>query len=71
MSPAASTPVAVLFDIMKRHGGVSNRELATMILSGRPLADGHSPQSRVEDHVSGLVVLFYIMFATFGYHGFC
>lgn len=49
MTSNYDTPAAVLFDLMKRYGGVSNRELGAMLLSGRPLADGHSPQSRVED----------------------
>lgn len=71
MSPAASTPVAVLFDIMKRHGGVSNRELATMILSGRPLADGHSPQSRVEDRTWLSRFVVHAPDASLGDHLFC
>ena len=71
MSPAASTPVAVLFDIMKRHGGVSNRELATMILSGRPLADGHSPQSRVEDRTWLSRFVVHAPVASLGDHLFC
>lgn len=43
------TPCAVLFDILKKHGGISNKELASLILSGRPLSDGRSPVSRVGD----------------------
>lgn len=71
MSPTASTPVAVLFDIMKRHGGVSNRDLATMILSGRPLADGHSPQSRVEDRTWLSRFVVHAPVSALGDHLFC
>lgn len=44
-----ATPCGVLFDIMKRHGGISHKELSRLILSGRPLADGKSPLSRSDD----------------------
>lgn len=43
------TPCGALFDIMKRYGGISNKELASLILSGKPLSDGVSPASRVND----------------------
>lgn len=43
------TPCAALFDMMKRHGGISYKELASLILSGKPLFDGVSPASRIED----------------------
>lgn len=43
------TPCGALFGIMKRYGEISNKELASMILSGRPLADGVSPISRIND----------------------
>ena len=43
------TPAGVLFDVLKRCGGITHRELATLILSGRPLADGRSPLDRAED----------------------
>lgn len=43
------TPAGVLFDVLKRHGGITHRELAGLILSGRPLADGRSPLDRAED----------------------
>lgn len=49
MTPTEITPVSVLFDLAKRQCGVSHKELATMLLSGRPLSDGRSPQSRVGD----------------------
>ena len=49
MTPTEITPVSVLFDLAKRQCGVSHKELATMLLSGRPLSDGRSPQSRVDD----------------------
>lgn len=43
------TPCAALFDMMKRYGGISYKELGSMILSGKPLSDGVSPASRVDD----------------------
>ncbi len=43
------TPCEALFDIMKRYGGIINKELASLILSGRPLSDGISPVSRTDD----------------------
>ena len=43
------TPAGVLFDVLKRCGGMTHRELASLILSGRPLADGRSPLDRAED----------------------
>lgn len=44
-----NTPCAALFDMMKRYGGISYKELASLILSGKPLFDGISPASRIED----------------------
>ena len=35
--------------LAKRHCGVSHKELAGLLLSGRPLSDGRSPQSRLDD----------------------
>lgn len=54
----ASTPAAALFELMKRRCGISHKELASIVLSGRPLADGRSPASRVSDRtwVSRFVV---------------
>ena len=49
MSASVSTPCLVLFDTMKRCGGISYKELAGLILSGKPLSDGRSPASRVND----------------------
>lgn len=49
MTPTEITPASVLFDLMKREGGVSHKELAGLLLSGRPLSDGRSPQSRIGD----------------------
>lgn len=49
MTPSEITPVSVLFDLAKRQCGVSHKELASMLLSGRPLSDGRSPASRVDD----------------------
>lgn len=43
------TPCGALFDILKRYGGISHKELASMVLSERPLADGRSPVSRASD----------------------
>ncbi len=43
------TPCGALFDVLKRYGGVSHKELAAMILSERPLFDGRSPASRASD----------------------
>lgn len=52
------TPCGVMFDVLKRRGGISHKELASIILSERPLADGRSPQSRASDRtwVSRFVV---------------
>lgn len=43
------TPCGVLFDTFKRAGGITHRELATLVLSERPLSDGRSPVSRASD----------------------
>lgn len=43
------TPCAALFDMMKRYGGISYKELGSMILSGKPLSDGVSPAGRIDD----------------------
>lgn len=58
MTPADITPASVLFQLLKQQGGVSHKELAGLILSGRPLSDGRSPQSRIDDRtwVSRFVV---------------
>lgn len=52
------TPCGVMFDILKRRGRIKHNELAELILSGRPLADGRSPLSRAGDRswVSRFVV---------------
>ena len=49
MTKEIETPCAALFDMMKRYGKISYKELATLILSGNPLSDGVSPVSRVND----------------------
>lgn len=49
MSKEELTPCGVLFDMMKRYGGISNKKLAAMMLSGKPLSDGVSPVSRIND----------------------
>lgn len=58
MSSTPTTPCSVLFDTMKRQGGISYKNTAALILSGRPLSDGRSPASRVDDRtwVSRFVV---------------
>lgn len=43
------TPCGVLFDVFKRKGGISHKELAGLILSDRPLSDGRSASSRAAD----------------------
>ena len=43
------TPCGVLFDVFKRRGGISHKELAGLILSDRPLSDGRSASSRAAD----------------------
>lgn len=52
------TPCGVLFEVLKKRGGINYQELASLILSGRPLADGRSPASRASDRtwVSRFVV---------------
>ena len=49
MARAASAPLGALFFIMKRYGKISYKDLATCILSEKPLAGGVSPASRVND----------------------
>lgn len=46
---AEKTPCFVLFETMKKRGGISYKELASIILSGKPLSDGRSPVSRIDD----------------------
>ena len=38
-----------MFAMFKRKGGMSNREVAGLVLSARPLSDGKSPVSRISD----------------------
>lgn len=49
MSAQTATPCSVLFATMKKRGGISYKELAGLILSGKPLSDGKSPVSRIND----------------------
>ena len=49
MARTASAPLGALFFIMKRYGKISYNDLATCILSEKPLAGGVSPASRVND----------------------
>lgn len=49
MTKEVLTPCEALFDMMKRYGRIKNKELASLILSGRPLFDGVSPVSRIND----------------------
>lgn len=57
-SDGPETPCAVMFDLLKRRGGIKHNELAAIVLSGRPLSDGRSPVSRAGDRswVSRFVV---------------
>lgn len=43
MTPIDATPTSVLFDLAKRHCGVSHKELAGLLLSGRPLSRRAQP----------------------------
>lgn len=43
------TPCGAMFAMFKRKGGMSNREVAGLVLSARPLSDGKSPVSRISD----------------------
>ena len=45
MSSSEITPCYALFKLMKQKGGLNYKELASRILSGRPLKDGKSPGS--------------------------
>lgn len=58
MAPSQPTPCSEFFSLMKKQGGISYKDMAKMILSGRPLSDGQSPVSRVNDRswVSRFVV---------------
>lgn len=58
MPANAATPCSVLFTSLKKHGGISYKELAGLILSGKPLSDGKSPVSRINDRtwISRLIV---------------
>ena len=38
------TPCGVMFDLLKRRGGITHRELAGIVLSKRPLPSGRSPR---------------------------
>lgn len=49
MSAAATTPCSVMFSTLKKQGGITYKELAGLILSGKPLSDGKSPVSRIND----------------------
>lgn len=58
LTASEQTPCGALFDVLKRRGGISHKELASLILSERPLSDGRSPMSRASDRtwVSRFVV---------------
>lgn len=49
MARTTLTPLGALFSILKKYGKVSYKELASLILSEKPLAGGVSPASRVND----------------------
>lgn len=58
MAASQPTPCSEFFGLMKKRGKISYKDMAKMILSGRPLSDGQSPASRVNDRswVSRFVV---------------
>lgn len=43
------TPCGVMFDLLKRQGGITHRELADLVLSDRPLPNGRSPRDLARD----------------------
>lgn len=43
------TPCGVMFDLLKKRGGITHRELADLVLSGRPLPSGRSPRDLARD----------------------
>lgn len=49
MATSEPTPCGVMFDVLKRRGQIKHNELAEIVLSGRPLADGRSAISRAGD----------------------
>ena len=49
MAKTPSTPLGALFSILKKHGHISYKDLAALILSEKPLMGGTSPISRVND----------------------
>lgn len=49
MLTSEHTPSEVLFDTLKKRGGIAHKELAPLILSNRPLGDGRSPIEHAKD----------------------
>ena len=47
MAQEQGYPISVMFDVFKSFGGVSNRDVAYIILSDKPLAGGRSPRDRI------------------------
>lgn len=43
------TPCGVMFDLLKKRGGITHRELADIVLSRRPLPSGRSPRDLARD----------------------
>lgn len=43
------TPCGVMFSLLKRYGGITHQELATLILSERPLPSGKTPTDMAKD----------------------
>ncbi len=43
------TPCGVMFDLLKRQGGITHQELADLVLSSRPLPNGRSPRDLARD----------------------
>ncbi len=49
MAGESETPGMVLFSTLKKQGAMSYKMTASLVLSGRPLPDGRSPLSRIDD----------------------
>lgn len=49
MATERPTPCVVMFEALKDFGGLSYKDLAGIILSDRPVYEGKSPRSRIDD----------------------
>lgn len=58
MAIDGETPCGVLFDTFKSFAGISNHDVAEVILSDRPMAGGRSPRQRIDDksYLSRIIV---------------